>query len=255
MSWFDSKLAICAGVSFVAHYALALGLEQLPKRVEVPPPEKITVTVIEPPKEPVKEEPPPPPPPEPDPTPPPKPVPTATKPVASPPRVAHTPTVAPVVSDTPASEHAVQTSGTDEPVYGVTMESTSQQGGPSVAVGNTLSPAAPSGAPRPAKPAGAAVVPQFEATKLPLPQGRCFGTYTEEAKTAGTEGTVVLDLTVDETGHARDVTVTQGLEHGLSAAAVAALRACKFSPGEKDGKPAAVRIRGFKITFQLADAR
>jgi len=28
-----------------------------------------------------------------------------------------------------------------------------------------------------------------------------------------------------------------------------------FSPGEKDGKPVAVRLRGFKITFVLEEGR
>jgi TonB family protein len=150
----------------------------------------------------------------------------------------------------------VQTDGTDEPVFGVSMDSTSQQGGPTVAVGNTLTPGTPSAPAKPAgKPAAPPPVAAYEATKLPLPQGRCFGTYTDEAKAAGIEGTVVLDLTVDESGHARDVTVVKGLEHGLSAAALAAMKGCQFTPGEKDGKPVAVRIKGFKITFVLQDAR
>jgi hypothetical protein len=44
------------------------------------------------------------------------------------------------------------------------------------------------------------------------------------------------------------------LPNGLTEAAVAALRGCHFSPGEKDGKPVAVRVRGFKIRFVLAEA-
>jgi protein TonB len=90
---------------------------------------------------------------------------------------------------------------------------------------------------------------------MPVPQGRCFGTYTDDAKAAGVEGTVVLDLTVSQDGRARDIHVTQGLPHGLSEAAVAALRECTFSPGEKEGKPVAVRIRGFRIHFVLEEAR
>ena len=41
---------------------------------------------------------------------------------------------------------------------------------------------------------------------------------------------------------------------GLTEAAVAALQACRFSPGEKDGKPVPVRVRGFKIRFVLQEA-
>lgn len=248
----DTKLAICAGASLVAHYALALGLEQLPPRGLPAPPERIVVRVIEPAPAPPPE---PPKPPEPEPEPP-KPPPVATVPHARP---VHAATVAPVARDAPPPDHpAVQTSDTtDTPVFGVTMESTSQQGGgPAVAVGNTLKPSAPAGPATTVKPlAQPAPVAAYEATKLPLPQGRCFGTYTDEARAAGTEGTVVLDLTVDERGHARDVIVVQGLDHGLSAAALAAARACQFSPGEKEGKPVAVRIKGFKITFMLQDAR
>jgi protein TonB len=96
-------------------------------------------------------------------------------------------------------------------------------------------------------------VQAFEATKMPLPQGRCYGKYTDDARAAGVEGTVVLDIVVGEDGHVRDVQVAQGLGHGLDQAAIAALHACQFSPGEKDGKPVAVKIRGFKIRFVMQE--
>jgi len=241
----DPKLAICAVASVAAHFALEQGLQQLPRRENRPLPQQISVRVIEPepPKEPDK---PPDPPPKPEPQ-------TATVPKAHPVRAA---TVAPVAKDAPPPDHPTVVTGdtTDTPVFGVTMESTSQQGtGPAVTVGNTLAPSAGAGsaAPKPLAPPVAA----FEATKLPLPQGRCFGQYTDEARAAGLEGTVVLDLTVDETGKARDITIVQGLGHGLSDAAKRALLACRFTPGEKDGKSVAVRIRGFKIEFLLAESR
>ncbi|MEO6776020.1 MAG: TonB family protein [Kofleriaceae bacterium] len=241
----DHRLAICVVASIAAHFALERGLQHLPRHVDPLPPQQVSVRVIEPepPKEPDK--PPPPRPPEPLPQ-------TAQVPKARP---AHAPLVAAVAKDAPPPDHpAVQTSATssEAPVFGVTMESTSQQGGNAVSVGNTLAPSAGSAAaaaPRPLPPPVAA----FEATKLPLPQGRCFGKYTDEARAAGLEGTVVLDLTVDEHGRARDVSVVQGLGQGLSEAAKRALLACRFTPGEKDGKPVAVRIRGFKIEFVLQE--
>jgi protein TonB len=240
----DHKLAICAVISISAHYALERGLHHLPKRVDKPRPQQISVRVIEPepPKEPEK----PPEPPKPEPK-----QPVATIPKAQP---VHAISVAPVAKDAPPPDHpAVQTDATssDTPVFGVTMQSTSQQGGAPMTTGNTLSPAA--GAGSAAKPL-AQPVAAFEATKLPLPQGRCFGQYTDEARAAGLEGTVVLDLTVDETGKARDIIVVTGLDHGLSDAAKKALLACRFTPGEKDGKPVPVRIRGFKIEFVLQEA-
>jgi len=86
---------------------------------------------------------------------------------------------------------------------------------------------------------------------MPLPQGRCAGQYTDAAREAGIEGVVVLDLIVDATGRAKDIEVVEGLDHGLTEAAIAALRACRFSPGEKDGAAVPVRVRGFKIRFVL----
>jgi TonB family protein len=88
---------------------------------------------------------------------------------------------------------------------------------------------------------------------MPLPIGRCSGKYTNEARAAGIEGTVVLDLVVGEDGRVRDITVVEGLSHGLTDAALAAIRECRFTPGESGGARVAVRIRGFKIRFYLDD--
>jgi len=88
---------------------------------------------------------------------------------------------------------------------------------------------------------------------MPLPQGRCAGKYTEAARAAAIEGTVVLDLVVDETGRAREIVLVEGLTHGLTEAAIAALRGCRFTPGERSGTPVPVRVRGFKIRFLLQD--
>jgi TonB family protein len=88
---------------------------------------------------------------------------------------------------------------------------------------------------------------------MPLPRGDCAGKYTEEAKAAALEGTVVLDLVISENGRVREVSVVSGLGYGLTAAAVAAIKECRFSPGEKDGTPVPVRVRGFKFRFVLPD--
>jgi protein TonB len=243
----DTRLLVCAVGSVLFHYGLERGLEQLPPLgVAPPPPQKIEVQVIEPEKEPPPE---PPKPEEPKPiAPEPKPVPHEV-PHAQP---AHASQVAAVSRDTPPPEHpAVTTDTTDEPVYGVNMSSTSTVGtGPQMQVGNTMKPAPAAASSAPVKPL-AEPIAAAEATKLPLPQGQCFGKYTDDARAAGVEGTVVLDLIVGEDGHVRDVRVAQGLPHGLSEAAVAALRDCRFTPGERDGKPVPVRVRGFKIHFVL----
>lgn len=240
----DYKLLVCVVASIAAHFAIERGLEQLPRHVDKPLPQQISIRVIEPepPKEP--EKPPEPKPPEPTPQ-------THDAPRAKP---IHAPIAAAVAKDAPPPDHpAVQVDTTDEPVFGITMESTSTGGSTSIATGNTLSPSAGAGSGAAPKPL-AQPVAAFEATKMPMPQGRCFGKYTEEAKAAGIEGTVVLDLIVGEDGRVREVQVVEGLTHGLTEAATKALRECRFSPGEKDGKLVPVRIRGFKIHFVLQDA-
>jgi TonB family protein len=118
-------------------------------------------------------------------------------------------------------------------------------------VGNTTAPTPPSSDPGPVAPLPPAAA--HEVTKMPLPQGRCSGKYTDAARTAAVEGVVTLDVIVDETGRTREIQVVEGLPHGLTEAAIAALRACRFTPGEKNGQPVPVRVRGFKIRFLLSD--
>lgn len=52
-----------------------------------------------------------------------------------------------------------------------------------------------------------------------------------------------------------DIKVVKGLGQGLTEAAMAAIKACRFSPGEHDGKTVAVRLASFKIRFVLGAAR
>ena len=242
----DLRMMICAVASIAGHFAFARGLDHLPARRDLPLQQVVQVRVVEPP------------PPEPEPPPPPEPV----KPPEPPRQVVHERPqprapevkrdVAPV--DTPPTDTPATTDTTTTPVFGVTMQSTSQAGsGPAMPVGNTTKPA-PTGA-------GAAVKPLLEpvaaveVTRMPLPLGRCSGKYTDEARAAAVEGVVVLDLIVDEHGRARDITVVSGLAHGLTEAAIAALRACTFTPGERNGTPVPVRVRGFKIRFVLAEGQ
>jgi periplasmic protein TonB len=91
----------------------------------------------------------------------------------------------------------------------------------------------------------------YEVTTMPMPQGRCEGKYTPEALSAAIEGTVILDVIVDGNGHVDEVRIVSGLSNGLTEAAVSAIKGCRFSPGEKDGKPVPVRIPGYKIRFLL----
>jgi protein TonB len=255
----DARLLACIAASVGLHAAVARLLEELPERERAKDDVVVSVAVV------VKEEPPPPkePPPEPPPPPPeppkvePPPKPKPIEKVVAPKPVQAT-KVAPQPVDTPPTVTPPPPGAetTTQPKFGVSMSSTSSQSsGPPVPTGNTTvaEPTAGSGSAAPPKPL-AEPAAAHEVTKMPLPQGRCTGVYTEAAKQAAVEGVVVLDLVVDEQGRARDITVASGLSHGLTESAVAALRACVFTPGERGGVRVPVRIRGFKIRFVMQDA-
>lgn len=159
----------------------------------------------------------------------------------------------PAPVDVPTTERSVEGASGVVPLFGMSIESTSQAGAQAgLPIGNTLQVASKKGMQPPA-PAGAlaAPIPGYAVTKMPEPQGNCSGQYTRAATEAGLEGTVVLDLVVDENGRARDIKVVAGLAHGLTEAAVAALKACRFVPGEQNGKVVSVRLSSFKVRFVL----
>lgn len=74
--------------------------------------------------------------------------------------------------------------------------------------------------------------------------------YSEEARKAKWQGTVQLAVIVDETGHPRDIKVSQSLGLGLDQKAIEAVQQWLFRPGMKDGKPVAV-IATIQVTFHL----
>jgi periplasmic protein TonB len=61
--------------------------------------------------------------------------------------------------------------------------------------------------------------------------------YTEAARSAGIEGRVRVQLTVDEHGAVVNVKVLQGLGHGLDEAALNAAKAARFEAATQCGKP------------------
>jgi protein TonB len=241
----DWRLPICAVLSIGGHIAFARGLSHLPAHENPKVTRRVSIRVIAPP-------PPEEPPPEPVRAPEPPPKVTHERPSA---RVARIATDAPPPKTPPPPEQPPAAAGDATPVFGVSMASTSQVGsGPAMPIGNTPRPTpAPRADAEPTR-GGVTPVPAYQVTTMPLPQGRCQGTYTEEAKLAAIEGTVVLDIVVDERGRVRDVRVVSGLGHGLTEAAIKAAKQCRFSPGEKDGTPVPVRVSEFKIRFLMQDA-
>ena len=74
--------------------------------------------------------------------------------------------------------------------------------------------------------------------------------YSEEARKAKYQGTVILGLVVDASGRPRGLKVERGLGMGLDEKALEAVRTWKFEPAEKDGKPVAVAI-SVEVEFRL----
>jgi protein TonB len=74
--------------------------------------------------------------------------------------------------------------------------------------------------------------------------------YTEEARRAKKQGTCILWLIVDSTGHPRDIRVMRGLGFGLDQKAVEAVNNWRFQPALKDGRPVDVQIT-VEVEFHL----
>ncbi len=84
----------------------------------------------------------------------------------------------------------------------------------------------------------------------PTPLHKVDAQYSQEAREAGYEGTVVLAFEVWEDGRAHNIRVLRGLGMGLDEKAVEALLQWEFSPGQKDGKPVRVATK-MEFSFEL----
>lgn len=73
-------------------------------------------------------------------------------------------------------------------------------------------------------------------------------TYTDAARENGTEGTVLLKVTLLASGEVGDVRVIRGLPDGLTEQAVKAARKIEFEPKVVDGQPVSV-TQTFEYTF------
>jgi TonB family protein len=74
--------------------------------------------------------------------------------------------------------------------------------------------------------------------------------YTEEARKAQWQGTVLLSLVVNESGKATNIRVTKSLGMGLDEKAIEAIQKWQFKPGIKDGQPVPV-LASIEVNFQL----
>jgi protein TonB len=74
--------------------------------------------------------------------------------------------------------------------------------------------------------------------------------YSEEARKAKYQGTVLLWVIVGPDGRPRDIRVQRSLGMGLDEKAIEAVRKWKFEPAMKDGHPVAVQVN-IEVRFRL----
>src|SRR5947209_800498 len=74
--------------------------------------------------------------------------------------------------------------------------------------------------------------------------------YSEEARKAKFQGTVVLSLIVGADGVPRDIKVARSVGLGLDEKAIETVKTWKFDPGTKDGKPVATYAT-IEVAFHL----
>jgi TonB family protein len=74
--------------------------------------------------------------------------------------------------------------------------------------------------------------------------------YSEDARKAKIQGTVMLSLIVDTNGKPVDVTVVLPLGQGLDEKAVEAVKTWRFQPGTKDGQPVSIQTT-IEVSFRL----
>jgi TonB family protein len=84
----------------------------------------------------------------------------------------------------------------------------------------------------------------------PILQSQSEPAYTEKARRAHYEGTVVLAIVVGADGSVPEAVVVRPLGLGLDESALRTVHRWKFKPATRDGKPVAVRLP-MEVTFML----
>lgn len=84
----------------------------------------------------------------------------------------------------------------------------------------------------------------------PVPIYKPDPPYSDEARKAKYQGTVVLWILVDATGAVTDCRVVKPLGFGLDEKSVETVSTWKFQPAMRDGEPVAVRVM-VQVKFTL----
>jgi protein TonB len=98
----------------------------------------------------------------------------------------------------------------------------------------------------PSEPAPPLALPVYLTAEMsrPQPLHPILPRYTEPARRAGVQGTVIVEAIIDEQGRATNVRILRGLPMGLDRAAVEAIQQVTF-------KPAMIGNRAVKVYFTL----
>lgn len=141
-----------------------------------------------------------------------------------------------------------------EQVYGLNKKSiTSNQGEIAVKAGNTI-----------AKAVDDKILTDEDADSIPIPADEFLVTsmpavleeirpiYPESARKEGVEGTVVLEIIIDQEGRVRKVEVLKSLGEELDNAAIKAIEQFKFRPAQINDEKVAVKINyGIKFILEI----
>lgn len=238
--------------SFLLHGGLWQGVRSLePPPPPAPPPIKITMREVPPPP------PDDPPPPEPEPPPPEPAAPAEAAPTPTPPPPQPTPSK-PKKQKPAAPTPAADPPSSAPPDFGVQMQGGTGPGGAAVPAGD---PGGSSSSPPPrerveararkldSKPKpvdDACADPEVRPTPLEIPQPP----YSDAARAAGVEGKVRVQLSISADGSVSAVKVVAPLHRDLDEAARVAMKAAKFTPATRCGKPVATTLT-ISVKFTL----
>lgn len=134
------------------------------------------------------------------------------------------------------------------PVFGINkkaiLAADSESQAPEVKLGNTVAKAPDELKLQPGEDAALPFpVDDYLVSAMPVLRSEVRVSYPEEARRAGIQGPVVMDLLIDPEGNVRKVTLVQGLDELLDSAATAAAEKFLFQPARVNDQAVAVRIR------------
>ncbi len=95
-------------------------------------------------------------------------------------------------------------------------------------------------------------IPLVKVTKMPIFKTRVAPVYPPLAKQLEKEGTVIVDISISETGNILKVKIVQKLGLGFDEAVLEAMRQSSFEPAQVGDMPVAVVVR-IPITFRFKD--